>query len=385
MILRILFFLAILLVLPLWGMERWLLKPGLPRHWRIAIAVPNVLLLAGLALMAIDEDYSAESARQKALLLTATLCIGIPELLLALFLLAGRLCRKPLPRRILTGCGLTVGFTALAGLVYGFTCGYKHLVVKQETYVHADIPEKFDGYRIVQLSDLHLGTLHGHDDVVRRIVDSVNAQKPDLIVFTGDLVNYRAEELFEFEPLLRRMQARDGIVAIMGNHDYMQYHRWGSEAAREENIRLLQDHIRGMGWRLLLNEHHILRNGTDSLAVVGVENDGNPPFPALGDLPKAQQGLTDSHFQILLSHDPTHWRRRVLPETRIPLMLAGHTHGMQFKIGDYSPAVWFYPEWGGFYREGDRTLYVSLGTGEVMLPFRLGAWPEITVLTLHKK
>jgi len=385
MILRILFFLAVLLLAPLWCVDRWLLKPRLRRRWRWTMAAPNLLLLAGLILMAVNEGYTAAAAHHKALLLTATLCIGFPELWLALFLLAGRLCRRPLPRRVLTGCGLAVCAASFGGLVFGFTCGYKHIVVKQVPYAHAAVPPAFDGYRVVQLSDLHLGTLHGHDDVVRRIVDSVNAQQPDLIVFTGDLVNYRAEELFEFEPLLRRMQARDGVVAVMGNHDYMPYHRWENEARREENIRLLQAHIRGMGWKLLLNGHCVLRRGTDSIAIVGVENDGKPPFPALGDLPKAQRGLTDSCFQILLSHDPTHWRRRVLPETRIPLMLAGHTHGMQFKVGDYSPASWFYPEWGGFYHEGDRTLYVSLGTGEVMLPFRLGAWPEINVLTLRRE
>ena len=137
-----------------------------------------------------------------------------------------------------------------------------------------------------------------------------------------------------------------------------------------------------MGWRLLLNDNYILRRGNDSIAIVGVENDGNPPFPALGDLPKAQRGLQNSCFRILLSHDPTHWRRRVLPETRTPLMLAGHTHGMQLKIGSFSPSEWFYPEWGGPYYEGERALYVSLGAGEVLLPFRIGAWPEINLITL---
>ncbi len=387
MILRILFFLALLLLLPAWGIDRTVLKSRCNRTTRILFFLPNLLLLLGLTAMAANESYTPEAAYLKGLLLTLVMCLAIPETLAALLLAIGSCFsrRRPSVRNAFGKLAAATGLLCFGLLLYGFTIGYRHIIVKDFTYTDQRIPQAFNGYRIVQLSDLHLGTLHGHHDVVRRIVDSVNSRHPDLIVFTGDLVNYRAEELFEAEPELRRLKARDGVISIMGNHDYMAYHRWKSEEELRQNIRLLQEHERAIGWKLLLNGHVLIRRGNDSIAVLGVENDGSPPFPALGDLPAAEKGLSDNCFKVLLSHDPSHWRRRVLPETDIPLMLAGHTHGMQFTMGSFSPAAWFYPEWGGAYTEKGQTLYVSLGAGEVLLPFRLGAWPEINVIELQTK
>ena len=181
------------------------------------------------------------------------------------------------------------------------------------------------------------------------------------------------------------LRARDGVVSILGNHDYMSYHDWPSEAARQANLAQLVRRQRDMGWRLLLNDNVVVRRGADSIAIVGVENDGLPPFPQRGDLTRAQRGVEQAGFKVLLSHDPTHWRRSVLSTTDIDLTLSGHTHGMQLKIGGFSPASWFYDEWGGFYYDGGRALHVSLGAGEVLMPFRLGAWPEVNVITLRKK
>lgn len=377
MILRILPVLLLILLLPPLGIERLMLRE---KSWRKWIYAPNLLLALLLIGASVKESYSMTADQLKAILLSTTLCVAVPEIILSLLLLFCLLFKsyRLWVRRI----ALFVSSVVFLTMLYGFTLGYRQIVVKPFTYTSAAIPQAFDGYRIVQLSDLHVGTLRRHHVVVERIVDSVNALQPDLIVFTGDLVNYHAEELFEFEDIFRKMHARDGVVSIMGNHDYMTYYNWPDEKARLANVRLLQDHQRAIGWRLLLNDNYILRRGNDSIAIVGVENDGKPPFPALGDLPRAQRGLQNSCFQILLSHDPTHWRRRVLPETRIPLMLAGHTHGMQLKIGSFSPSEWFYPEWGGPYYEGGHTLYVSLGVGEVLLPFRIGAWPEINLITL---
>lgn len=382
MILRILIPLFLLLVFPAWVLNRFLLKPRVKWWLRFLIFFPNILLLVTLCLMAVSERSTPDTAYRLTAILTCTLTLGFSELLLSLFVLLRVPVRRLALRRGLLAMGVLLSVVCLGTLTYGFTLGYKRLVVKPVQYSFAQLPRAFHGYRIVQISDLHLGTLSGKRDVVRRIVETVNAARPDVIVFTGDLVNTRAEELKEFENLLSHLCAPDGVISVMGNHDYLTYHPWPSEAAREENVRLLQESQRNMGWKLLLNDHVLLRRCGDSLAIVGVENDGRPPFPALGDLPRAQDGLSAECFKVLLSHDPSHWRRRVVPDTDIPLTLSGHTHGMQLKVGDFSPAAWFYPEWGGTYTAQGQTLHVSLGVGEVMLPFRLGAWPEINIITL---
>ena len=312
----------------------------------------------------------------------------IPETITALLLIPAHLLRKKhlSLSRTLKAIALATGVGVFAALLYGFTWGYQRVVVKEFTYTGTKVPPTFDGYKIVQISDLHLGTLHGRANVVERLVDSINACRADLVVFTGDLVNYKSTELFEFEHLLQNIRARDGVVSVMGNHDYAQYFHHASPTDSLADITTLQEHQRKMGWKLLLNENLILRRATDSIAIIGVENNGRPPFPALADLNKAQKGLQENIFKILLSHDPSHWRQEVLPETNIDLTLSGHTHGMQFKLGDFSPASWFYPEWGGSYTTPEnRCLYVSLGAGAVMLPFRLGAWPEINLITLKHK
>ena len=386
MILRILIFLAILLLLPIWAIDRLYLKRRLSKKWRMVCALPNVLLLLGLTALAINESYAAWADQCKGTLLCWAIAFSCSETVIALLLgLAWLLRRWSGVARAIRATAWACGAALFAASVYGFTQGYRHIVVREHTYSSARLPRAFDGYRLVQLSDLHLGTLSGHPDVVRRIVDSVNAQRPDLVVFTGDLVNYHAEEVEAFHELLRQFKAPDGVVSVMGNHDYAQYFAWPTPADSVADIRRLHSYHKAMGWRLLLNDHILLRRGADSLAIVGVENDGLPPFPALADLPRALRGLGPDCFKILLSHDPTHWRRAVLPDTDIDLTLSGHTHGTQFKVGSFSPAEWFYKEWGGAYREGGRELYVSLGTGEVLLPFRLGAWPEINVITLKSK
>lgn len=386
MILRILIPLVLLLMLPAWGIDR-LWHRRLAKGWkRWLVYAPSATLALLLILTAANESYSMAADRWKGQLLSATLVFLVPQTLLALLLSLARLARRRAPRisRAISIMSVITALASLAAMTYGVTGGYRHLVVKHYTYADRRVPQAFSGYRIVQLSDLHVGTLHGQQQVVRNIVDSVNAQHPDLIVFTGDLVNYHAEEIYEFEPILRQLKAKDGVISIMGNHDYAQYFRWDLPLDSLADIRRLQNRQRAMNWQLLLNDNRIIRRGNDSIAIIGVENDGRPPFPALADLPRAQRNLKDDCFKILLSHDPSHWRRQVVADTNIPLTLSGHTHGMQFKIGNFSPASWFYKEWGGAYTDQNgHTLYVSLGTGEVLLPFRLGAWPEINVIELR--
>ena len=170
----------------------------------------------------------------------------------------------------------------------------------------------------------------------------------------------------------------------MGNHDYSMYIRYPKEEERAADVQELQNRIRSYGWNLLLNEHRIIRRGKDSLIIAGVENDGRPPFPALGDLPKTMKGLKRSCFTVLMSHDPTHWRRNIIPQTNIQLTLSGHTHAGQFKVFGWSPVAHVYREWSGAYSEGNQILNVSDGIGAVMFPFRFGAWPEVNVITLRR-
>lgn len=359
----------------------------LGKKWCWALAVPNFVLFCLLLFMAIGESYTTEAMYWKGLVLTWTLCIAAPEAVVALLMLPKFACRKgSLLRRWIQGVAWVSGAVVLVLLLYGFTLGFKKIVVRDYSYASAKLPAAFDGYRIVQLSDMHLGTYNGDTEIVERLIDSVNACRPDLVVLTGDLVNTTAQEMEDFMAVFRRLKAPDGVMSVMGNHDYAHYYRWENPKDSVADVRLLERRQRELGWQLLLNEHRVLRRGLDSIAIVGVENDGLPPFPALGDLDRAQAGLQPGCFKVLLSHDPTHWLRRVVPETNIDLMLAGHTHGMQFKIGDFSPASWFYPQWGGEYRQEDgRALYVSLGTGQALLPFRLGAWPEINLIVLKKE
>ena len=261
------------------------------------------------------------------------------------------------------------------------------------------LPKSFDGYKIAQISDLHVGTWGNDTTFISNLVDSVNALKPDLIVFTGDIVNRRTEELEPFISPLSRLSAPDGVFSILGNHDYGDYMDWDSPAQREANNRLLADYQAKMGWRLLNNERDYVMRGNDSITVVGVENWGDPPFAVYGDLEKAIPSSRDSlHnqndrcFKLLLTHNPEHWNRVVSKSTNFDLTLSGHTHAMQMMIQvggwKWSPAKYRYELWGGLYErlndEGKTTrLYVNIGAGEVGMPSRLlGANPEITLFSL---
>lgn len=341
--------------------------------------MPTAALFAALA-VAMSGHYVEALMKPFFVLM---LCFAMPKLLFAICSLAGKGLGTFIPAAFTVGniVGLAVAAIVLCGAVYGFTIGWKRMEVKEISIAFAELPDAFDGYTIVQLSDLHIGTYTSSPEVVRKLVNTVNAIKPDAILFTGDLVNTSPKELDIFMDVLSRLKAADGVYSILGNHDYCTYRRYDTPDGQRKNLAEVKRRERELGWHLLLNEHHVIHRGTDSIAILGVENDGKPPFPALADLPKAIKGLPKDVFKVLMSHDPTHWRRAILPETDIPLTLSGHTHAMQLKIGNFSPSQWQYPEWGGIYTEGNRTLHVSTGTGS-NVPFRLGAWPEIDVIRL---
>lgn len=296
--------------------------------------------------------------------------------------------------------GVVCAIVIFAVIWIGVYYGRNNIQVVRQEIVSSRLPQGFDGYRIVQFSDLHLGGF-GKDTVfVSRMVDSINALKPDVIVFTGDLVTRETMEMAPFLKVLRRLKARDGVYSVLGNHDYGDYRDWGSIGEKEQNLALLNAWQRQIGWKLLNNENVVLRHANDSIYLIGVENWGEPPFSQYGKLPEASHTsgnrslLRDSNFKVLLSHNPEHWGREVTRISNIDLTLAGHTHAMQIVLGSgknrVSPASLKYGDWGGLVcgHSDDGTpmdLYINIGAGEVGLPSRmLQAYPEITEITLRR-
>ncbi|MBQ9185233.1 MAG: metallophosphoesterase [Bacteroidales bacterium] len=283
---------------------------------------------------------------------------------------------KLLGRRI----SLVLSASVLLICVYGMAIGFHKLTIVKEIIECETLPESFDGYRIVHLSDLHLGSYTKSSKFVGRVVDSVLALRPDLIVFTGDLVNTDAAEAEPFVKELSRLKAPDGVYAVSGNHDY------GFDKSKvDEAFSQFCDIVNRAGWTILNNSNSVIRHGADSIYVLGVENTSKSFFISRGDLGKALEGTQDGDFKILLTHDPNHWRAEVLPATDIALTLSGHTHAMQLKVFGLSPAALIFKEWSGKYTSEDgRSLYVSEGIGGIF-PFRLGSYPQIAELTLKKK
>ena len=388
MLQRVFVFLLLLLVLPdVYLYYKYVARRTANCLLRAAYWLPTALLALGLlSLVGFgNHEHVVERPQAVGWFSVFFFLFSAPKLVLALCrLLAApfhRWLRWPIRPFTVAGCVLAAGLVYI--IIYGSFFGRTRFTVKEASFASASIPQAFDGYRIVQLSDIHIGSWKGNTEAIRTMVEKVNSLRPDLIVFTGDLVNHRANELDGFQEVLAALEAPDGVYSILGNHDYGPYYHWNSPQEQAANLEELKRREAAMGWRLLNNEHAMLKHNGDSIALIGVENDGEPPFSQYADLPRATQGIPPAMFRLLLSHNPTHWRREVLPETDIELMLAGHTHAMQLQIGHHSPASYFYPEWAGMYSEGARGLYVNVGIGFVGLPFRFGAWPEITVLTLH--
>lgn len=269
-------------------------------------------------------------------------------------------------------------------LFYGSFVGFDQITVREVTYESAELPESFDGYRIVQFSDAHVGTyIGGREHLLRAVVDTINAQSPDMVVFAGDLQNREPQEIRPFVDVLGGIKAKDGVFSVIGNHDYADYIE-ATPDIKEENEKETRELERKMGWRLLVNEHEVVRRGADSIVIAGLDNDGDgKKFPQRGDVRKALEGVSDRAFVVMAEHDPTCWRRKILPESRAQLTLSGHTHAMQFMIGNWSPASFVYKEWGGLFSEGTRALIVSTGIGG-FIPFRFGVPGEIVVITMRR-
>jgi len=274
-----------------------------------------------------------------------------------------------------------------ASLSYGYYIGRWRVKVTNMEYLNADIPASFDGYRVVHISDLHLGSFEGADDKLERFVESINAQNPDLICFTGDLVTMDPSEIRPRVDILRHLKAKDGVVSVLGNHDFLIYSRHDSLASQRSLVDGLSAMERELlGWNLLRNEHYTINRDNDSISIIGVDNQhcSNQGFETIanGDLQSAMAGV--SGFSILLSHDPSHWTGEVLPATDIPLTLSGHTHNGQVSFFGWSPCSLVFKETAGRYDRDGQTLYINIGLGTTA-PFRIGARPEVTVITLKSK
>ncbi|RYY90025.1 MAG: metallophosphoesterase [Chitinophagaceae bacterium] len=286
----------------------------------------------------------------------------------------------------LSWVGVAAGSTVLGTLLWGMGNKYQYKV-RRERLRFPNLPEAFRGLRVVQLSDIHSGSFTDLA-AVNRGIDRVLALKPDLILFTGDLVNNIAEEMNPYWESFARLKAPMGVFSVLGNHDYGDYFQFASPEAKRANLQALADGQARMGWRLLMNEHVLLERGGQQIALLGIENWGaKARFPKYGKMDKAYPGTESIPFKILMSHDPSHWDAEVRAKyPDIDLTLSGHTHGMQFGLElpffRWSPVQYVYRQWAGMYTEGKQKLYVNRGFGFIGYPGRVGIYPEITVLEL---
>lgn len=286
----------------------------------------------------------------------------------------------------LTWLGIGIGGTLFSSLLYGFSNKYRY-EVRRIRLSFDNLPAAFKGLKIVQLSDIHSGSF-GDPRAVSRGVDKVLQEKPDLILFTGDLVNDAATEMKDYTAIFSRLSAPLGVFSTLGNHDYGDYIWWETPELKKANLEHLKQIQADMGWRLLMNEHVVLEKGGEQIALIGIENwSAKARFPKYGKMAEAYAGAEKYPFKILMSHDPSHWDAEVRTSyPDIDLALAGHTHGMQFGVDipglKWSPVQYVYKEWAGLYEEGRQKLYVNRGFGFIGYPGRVGIMPEITVIEL---
>jgi len=346
--------------------------------WQVLHFLPVTVLMVSIILLGLK----GMNTLLFRIIFIVLLCFLLPKILFLLFAVIGKVFGGY--SLIFNVIGFIIALSVSAASFYGLVWGWRHLVVRQQTITVPDLPDEFDGFRIVQISDLHLEMFKDSEDFIRSLVDSVNLEQPDLIVFTGDLVSRQSREVLPHMDALSGLKARYGVMSILGNHDYSIYGPFHHNSqAIAHDFQLLKEHQREMGWDLLLNEHRFIQGDSSRIAIIGVENEGKSGKVRRADLKRAMTDVPDSCFKVLLSHDPYHWRHEVLRTTNIQLTLSGHTHSAHFRIGNFSPSRFVYSEWAGLYHRGSQQLFISAGVGG-MLAFRLGAWPEINVLTLKK-
>ncbi len=371
------------------------------RLWSRLYLVSSVMCWALLAAITVMPKRGEGSIIPLMWMLYAYISIYLPKIIYVIFSLIGRIPRLWKRERVRLGLyvGLPLALISFGVIWWGAVSGRRAIGLNEIEIVSEKLPPAFDGYRIVQFSDAHVGTWGNDTTFISDLVDSINSLNPDMIVFTGDIVNRSTSEIYPFVKPLSRLRAKDGVYSIMGNHDYGDYKDWPTPEDRQRNIDELHRVQRAMGWNILDNDHLFVRSQSDSIVLIGVENWGEPPFHQYGKLGEAYpysagspDNLNDGKFKILLTHNPEHWRQEVAEKTNVDLTLSGHTHAMQFimKLGSWrwSPAKYIYQQWSGLYEKRTQggqpvRIYVNIGCGEVGMPFRIGADPEITLIVLR--
>ena len=316
--------------------------------------------------------------------------IAIPKLVFMLCSVTGPTFSKLLHRK--TSKHPAKNYGNLIGLIcvpviwyvvlYGSFIGFNKVEVNRQTFASPDLPKAFDGYKVVLFSDAHVGSYTARNEhVLKKAIDNINAQHPDMIVYTGDIQNTQPQDIYRHMDVLSSLKAKDGIYTILGNHDYGDY-ICGNTARKVANMRETMSLEKQMGWTLLMNEHRYIDRGKSHIIIAGMENDGDGiRFPQKGDIKKTLKGVDDDDFVLMLEHDPSSWRRKIIPDGRAQLTLSGHTHKMQFALFDWCPMSLTGKEVNGWYTEDEQSLFVTAGLGG-LIPFRFGAPGEIVVITL---
>jgi len=320
-----------------------------------------------------------------------SILILLPKFLFSISVLLSLLIKWIFGKRAnliwLTGTFI-VCFGIFMALANGIFFGRKHIRVEKVDLFFDNLPEQLNGIKLVQISDIHLGSYGNNTKVMDNTLQIINEIKPDLLLFTGDLVNNFGDEIVSFNSQLKQLSGRYGKYAILGNHDYGDYSSWPDTIAKRENLESIKNAMRIAGFNLLLNQWTKIEISDTSFFLIGVENWGHPPFPQYADLDTAMKGIPTNSFRILMSHDPAHWGSIVVPQTDIPLTLSGHTHGAQMGIKiagiEFSPMYLIQKYWGGLYKADHQLLYVNRGLGTIGFKGRIDMRPEITLLTLYR-
>ncbi|HEX9979928.1 MAG TPA: metallophosphoesterase [Flavobacterium sp.] len=374
----------------------------------IGYEVVSLLILAFIIYSFSQFDRTVGQNKQSLFTAGLLLLTILPKLVMVLVLFAEDLYRLPVTivnffsnpdtykghvperRRFVSQLALGLAAIPFISLLYGIFKGkYDFRVIKQ-TVFYDDLPEAFDGFRITQISDVHSGSFD-NPEKIQYAIDLINAQESDLILFTGDIVNTHAKEMYPWIETFKKIKKPQfGKYSVLGNHDYGEYVTWSSYTDKKANFEAIKDLHRQIDFKLLLNENLFINKGSERIALVGVENWGHN-FKQAGDLGKASAGLRKEDFKVLMSHDPSHWEYEVKNHPmNFHLTLSGHTHGFQFGIEipgviKWSPVQYVYKQWAGLYENAGRYVYVNRGLGFHAYPGRVGIWPEITVIELKKR